>query len=77
MIDFYMYSLFSPDCSNMFPLLLAVGKNIPVVGDLLSAFEGGDKGKQKAGRRRGDDDFEPRRYGGSAAEGSRGSYSDF
>ena len=59
----------------MFPLLLALGKNIPVVGDLLSAFEGGDK--KKGGRRRGDEDFEPRRYGGDSVERSRGNYPEF
>lgn len=60
---------------NMFPLLLAVGKNIPIVGDLLSAFEGGDKKQDR--RRRGDDDYEPRRYSSDSVETKRGAYPEF
>ncbi|KAJ1432612.1 hypothetical protein B484DRAFT_327244 [Ochromonadaceae sp. CCMP2298] len=36
---------------NMFPMLLAVGRNIPVVGDIIQSFEGkGDKAKRGGAR---------------------------
>jgi len=28
---------------NMFPMLLAIGKNIPVVGDVISSFDGSSR----------------------------------
>ena len=35
---------------NMFPLLLAVGKRMPIIGDILSAFDG-SAGGSSAGKR--------------------------
>ena len=37
----------------MFPMLLAVGKNIPIIGDIISSFDSSDtsKGKGKNGTR--------------------------
>lgn len=36
---------------NMFPLLLAMGRNLPVVGDIIKAFEG-DSSSRPSGRNR-------------------------
>jgi len=47
---------------NMFPMLIALGKSIPGVGDIISAFEGGAKGGGRDGgrrRQRGDAYQEP------------------
>jgi hypothetical protein len=42
---------------NMFPMLLAVGRNIPIVGDIIQSFEGK---KEKKGRAR----YAPKAQGG-------------
>jgi hypothetical protein len=64
---FGFFNLFA----NFFPVVLAVLRNVPIVGDLLKKPEGGGGGGEGGGRG-GRGDY----YGGrgSGAESSRGSY---
>ena len=51
---------------NMFPMLLAIGRSLPVVGDIIKGIEGEVKGSGR-GRGRGDGD-----RGGGSGSGDRG-----
>ena len=54
-----LISFISFDCvRNMFPLLLALGRRLPILGDIIIAFEG--KPDAKRGAERGAEREKPR-----------------
>jgi hypothetical protein len=37
------------DCRNMFPLLLAMGRQLPIIGDIIAMFDSTRRSSQRQG----------------------------
>ena len=63
---------------NMFPVILAIAKNMPVIGPILSGNNNGNhrNDNNNSNRYRGDQDYGRGRYNGDYYEGDRDYYDD-